>query len=347
MSTSPARRGARLKDVAARAGVSAGTVSHVLNHPEKVTDATRARVLRAIEELGFVRDANARSLASGGSRSIGLVAIALGNSLFSEAARGAQVRAREAGLTVLITDSDDDYAVQSSNVDAFVEARVAGLLLAPMQDSTEQIARFTSRGRPVVLLNHDPGTADTCRVVVDNEQVGYLAARHLAEQGCRRLAFVLARPHAQPVALRRQGVRRAVAELGDAVLYEEIVLDDLTAPDGVALAADLLARGPSTRPDGIVAVTDPLAVGLVEELAARGVDVPGEVAVMGCDDNRNAPDCHLTLTTVRMRAYDMGVAAMRLLLEEMAGGDHVHQRVVLTPHLVPRGSTARLTPRAT
>jgi LacI family transcriptional regulator len=346
MSARPARRVARLTDVAARAGVSTGTVSHVLNHPQKVSEATRARVQQAIDELGFVRDANARSLASGGSRSIGLVAIDLGNSLFSEAARGAQARAREAGLALLITGSDDDYAVQSANVDTFNEARVAGLLLAPMQDSAEQMARLTARGRPVVLMNYDPGTSAACRVVVDNEQVGYLAATHLAAQGCRRIAYVFARPGAQPVALRRQGVRRAIAELtarGDDVLYEEILADELTAPDGAAVAKALADRGPGTRPDGIIAVTDQLAVGLIEELSEQGVDVPGEVAVMGCDDNRSAPDARLTVTTVRMRAYEMGVESMRLLLEEMAQprDEHVHQRVVLTPQLVPRMSTAR------
>lgn len=345
MSARPARRVARLTDVAARAGVSTGTVSHVLNHPQKVSDATRERVQRAIAELGFVRDANARSLASGGSRSIGLVVIDLGNSLFSEAARGAQARAREAGLALLIAGSDDDYAVQSANVDTFNEARVAGLLLAPMQDSAEQMARLTARGRPVVLMNYDPGTAEACRVVVDNEQVGYLAAMHLAAQGCRRLAYVFARPGAQPVALRRQGVRRAIAELGDTVLYEEVLAPELTAPDGAVVAAALAERGPATRPDGIIAVTDQLAVGLIEELSERGVDVPGEVAVMGCDDNRSAPDARMTVTTVRMRAYEMGVESMRLLLEEMAQPRdehvHVHQRVVLTPQLVPRMSTAR------
>lgn len=343
MSARPARRVARLTDVAERAGVSTGTVSHVLNHPQKVSDATRERVQRAIAELGFVRDANARSLASGGSRSIGLVVIDLGNSLFSEAARGAQARAREAGLALLIAGSDDDYAIQAANVEVFDEARVAGLLLAPMQDSAEQMARLTARGRPVVLMNYDPGTAEACRVVVDNEQVGYLAARHLAAQGCRRIAYVFARPGAQPVALRRQGVRRAIAELGDDVLYEEILAPELTAPDGAVVAAALSARGPATRPDGIIAVTDQLAVGLIEELSERGVDVPGEVAVMGCDDNRSAPDARMTVTTVRMRAYEMGVESMRLLQEELAQprDEHVHQRVVLTPQLVPRMSTAR------
>jgi LacI family transcriptional regulator len=343
MSTRTARRAPRLTDVAARAGVSTGTVSHVLNHPHKVSEATRERVRRAIDELGFVRDANARSLASGGSRSIGLVAIDLSNSLFAEAARGAQARARDAGLILLITGSDDDPAVQSANVDAFIEARVAGLLLAPMRDSSEQTARFAARGRPVVLMNYDPGTTDTCRVVVDNEQVGYLAARHLAEQGCRRIAFVQARPDAQPVALRRRGVRRAVAELGDQVLYEEITAPDLTAADGAVVAEDLVRRSPRARPDGVVAVTDQLAVGLVETLADHGVDVPDELAVLGCDDNRNAPDCRMTLTTVRMRGFDMGVESMRLLLEELTlpPGEHVHQRVVLTPELVARASTAR------
>lgn len=333
----------RIKDVAARAGVSVGTVSHVLNHPEKVAEPTRRRVQDAIRDLGFVRDANARSLAAGGSRSIGLVAIDLGNSLFAEAARGAQASARAAGLSLLITGSDDDYDVQSDNVDTFVEARVSGLLLAPMQDSAEQLERFTSRGRPAVLMNYDPGTDDVCRAVVDNERVGELAAAHLIDQGCRRLAYVFARPEAQPVALRRRGIHAAVAAAGGTVQLEEILADDLTAADGARVAADLAARQPGARPDGIIAVTDLLAVGLIEELSEQGVDVPGDVAVMGCDDNRSAPRSRMTVSTVAMRAYDMGVAAMRLLLEELTTpeDEHLHRAAVLEPQLVARQSSAR------
>jgi LacI family transcriptional regulator len=334
----------KLRDVARHAGVSMGTVSHVLNHPDKVSEKTIARVRASIEALGFVRDANASSLAAGGARSIGLVVIDLGNSLFVDVALGAQEVARAASLNLLMAASQDDFALQGANVDFFNEARVAGLLLAPMQDSSAQMRKLVSRGRPVVLVNYDPGDNVACCVIVDNEQVGYLAASHLISLGCRRLLFVCGDEAIQPVSLRRAGLRRAVAA-ADGVRFEEVHTPDLTEVSGAALARRIADRGPETRPDGIVAVTDTLAAGFINEAQRLGLSIPGDIAVMGCDDNRTAESTPLALSTVAMQGVDLGRAAMRLLTEELAAArdphahPHVHQRVVLEPRLIPRAST--------
>ncbi|WP_224786051.1 LacI family DNA-binding transcriptional regulator [Microbacterium caowuchunii] len=333
----------KLRDVARHAGVSMGTVSHVLNHPDKVSDKTRARVRASIEALGFVRDANASSLAAGGSRSIGLVVIDLSNSMFVDVALGAQATARTQGLNLLLAGSQDDFALQAANVDFFDEARVSGLLLAPMRDSSEQIRKLRKRGCPVVLINYDSGTDDVCSVVVDNEQVGYLAARHLIEQGCDRLMFVSnGDASLQPVALRREGLRRAIRESAGRVRFEEVHAPDLTEAGGVEVARRVVGRGPDTRPNGVVAVTDTLASGFITEMVAQGIDVPGEMAVMGCDHNTTAASTPVTLTTVAMHGERMGTAAMTMLLEEIGDktGTHLHQRIVVEPALVRRGSTA-------
>lgn len=342
-----ANSGPTLRDVAAHAGVSNGTVSHVLNHPEKVSPQTLARVRASIEALGWVRDANARSLAAGGSRSVGLVVIDLGNSVFVDLALGAQKAATENGLNLLLAASQDSFEQQSANVDFFNEARVAGLLLAPMQDSSEQMNRFLDRGRPVVLVNYDPGAGGVCSVIVDNEQAGYLAASHLLSLGCRRLMFVSGDLSMQPVRLRLEGFRRAVREAGSAVL-EEAAMPDLTVSSGRELARRLSGRGPSTRPDGIAAVTDTLASGLVAGLEENGLSVPGDIAVMGCDDNSSAPRVDLSLTTVSMHGEQLGEVAMRLLADEMNAGvdEHTHQRVVVVPELIIGGSTRGFVPAA-
>ena len=341
MASKPLRQASRISDVASHAGVSIGTVSNVLNHPNKVSPSTITRVRESIEALGFVRDSNASSLAGGGSRSIGLVVIDLGNSLFVDVARGAQTAAREAGLNLLLAGSDNDFAVQGANVDIFNEARVAGLLLAPMQDSHEQTRRLTDRGRHVVLVNYDPVHNDGCCVVVDNEQVGYLATRHLLDLGCTRIAMLGSSSKMQPVVLRRQGVRRALAEAGTDVRFEEIATPDLTAESGIAVAKAIAGRGPDTRPTGVVAVTDTLAAGFIEESSRLGISVPREMAVIGCDHNSATPDCRVPFSTVAMRGFEMGSVSMRLLLDEMThdSAEHVHQRVVLEPHLVIRAST--------
>ncbi|BDZ65336.1 LacI family DNA-binding transcriptional regulator [Agromyces mangrovi Wang et al. 2018] len=340
------RRPARISDVARLAGVSLGTVSHALNHPSRVRPATLERVNDAIRELGFVRNANASTLATGRSSNIGMVAIAFGNSMFVDIARGAQRVARRAGYNLLLAGSEDSYDTQGEFVGFFDEARVAGMLLAPMVDSSEHVERMASHGRPVVLMNYD-GHEDACRVVVDNEQVGYLAARHLLERGCRRITVLGGGDQFQPVQLRRRGIHRAIEEAGDAVAVDTVTTDGLTPEAGAAAVAPIAAAPAGERPDGLLCLTDAIAIGAIRGLQSAGLDVPGDLLVMGCDHNTQSWDGDVTLTTISMRGLEIGEAAMELLLEELrtAPSEHTHRRVVLEPRIEVRSSTTRASSR--
>lgn len=195
----------------------------------------------------------------------------------------------------------------------------------------------------MVLINYDQGDDCVCTVVVDNEQVGYLAARHMLDIGCQRIAFVVAADQDyQPIRLRRQGVRRAMREAQGQASFEEIRADGITEDDAVHVGKRLSVRGPSLRPDGVIAATDTLAVGIIETLVAAGIRVPHDIAVMGCDRNALAPDCSVPLTSVSMKGFELGRCAGDLLIDEIEQRDtHVHQRVICEPELVVRASTKR------
>ena len=124
--------------------------------------------------------------------------------MFVDVARGAQVAAREAGMNMLLANADNDGEQQDESLDFFDGTRVAGVLLAPMHDSRAGIERLRRHGRPVVVLNYDAEPHDGCSVLIDNEQAGYLAARHMIDLGRTRLAFVGGRDNLQPVHLRRR-----------------------------------------------------------------------------------------------------------------------------------------------
>lgn len=319
-----------------------GTVSHVLNHPDRVSAATVERVRAVIDELGFVRDSNAMVLARGRSSSVGLVVIDLGNSMFVDVARGAHRSALSRGLNVLVAGCEDAFDVQARVVDSFNEARVAGVLLAPMQDSSDQVKRLRASNRPTVLVNYSVPTSQGCSAIVDNERAGALAARHLLDIGCKRIVHVYGRDSLQPVRHRRSGVRQALAEAPEDVSYEELELDDLAPQSGADAARRLAGRGSRTRPDGIIATTDLLASSMLNELTSAGLRIPEDVAVMGCDDNTSGQESPLTLTSVRMMGTDLGAAGMSLLLEELDSPEgHVHRQIVLEPELVVRQSTRR------
>jgi LacI family transcriptional regulator len=335
----PRRASASMADVARAAGVSVGTVSHVLNHPDRVRESTRQRVQGAIDQLGFVRNSNASFLAAGENRTIGLIVIDIGNSLFVDIARGAQHRVGHETMSLLLANSDNDDALQDRHLDFFNSARLAGVLLAPMRDPHLALDRARRLGTAVVVLNYRSQHDDHCSVLIDNEEAGYLAARHMIDIGRRRLAFVGGRDELQPVHDRRMGVRRAVAESGSATLVD-VATEALDAPDGDRAGEQLAAQPAGTRPDGVIAVTDLLGMAIIQALSRHGLSVPGDVAVMGCDYNSNAWGGTISLTSVRMRGQDMGRAGIDLLLEELsAGDDHEHRNVVLRPSLIAREST--------
>ena len=179
-----------MRDVAAAASVSVGTVSNVLNSPDKVAPATVARVLAAIEKLGFVRNDAARQLRAGRSRCVGLVVLDVGNPFFTDIARAAEKRAGDHDLTVLLGTSDDDVSREQAYIDTFDEQRVFGLLVTPIGDDLSRLHALRRRGTPVILVDRDGTGTPFDSVAVDDIAGGRLAVSHLCEIGRRRIAYV-------------------------------------------------------------------------------------------------------------------------------------------------------------
>jgi LacI family transcriptional regulator len=326
--------------VAAHAGVSLATVSNVLNHPERVREATAARVRAAIDDLGYTPNRNARALVSGSTRSIGLVVMSLRNSLFSDMVNGAQLAARERGFTLLVASSADDLQAQGDHLAYLESARVSGILLAPMTESRSQVDLTRRHGHPVVYVNFEPAEVDACSVVVDNEQAAFIATEHLIARGARRIGFVSARPDLQPVARRRAGVLRAIAA-HQGVTLVDVDAGDIDPPGGTDAGAHIARMPADERPDGVLGVTDLLAMAVVTELRAAGIRVPEDIPVSGCDHNSIAWGGAVPLTSVTMHGSELGAAAVDLLLAELTDppATHVHRTVVIGSELVPREST--------
>lgn len=326
-----------VRDVAAHAGVSVGTVSNVLNHPEKVLDSTVARVRNSIEELGFTRNDAARQLRAGRSALIGLVVFQSSNPFFAEVARGADEAAARAGFTVLHGNSDRDPDRESTYLDVFEQQRVHGVLLAPAAELEDRGDRLRRRGIPLVLVDRDGG-GRTSSVAVDDVTGGQLAVEHLLAIGRRRIAFVSARPELRQVADRLDGARRAVAAHPGASL-EILSAQDLDPSGGQEAGAAILARASGDRPDGVFTVNDLVAIGLIHTLLAGGVGIPEDIAVVGYDDIDFAADAIVPLTSVRRPSRIIGSRAMDILLEEADDHALAPRSLVFQPVLVERSST--------
>jgi LacI family transcriptional regulator len=334
-----------IKDVAAHAGVSVGTVSNVLNGRASVGAATRERVEQAIAELGFVRNESARQLRAGRSRTIAYVLLDAGNPFFTDVARGVEEVAREAGLALFICSSEQDARREDDYFDLMLEQRVRGVLVTPVDAAGARLTALAARGVPVVLLDRAVhGGFDGCSVSVDDVEGGDLAVAHLIELGHRRLAFAGGPMGIVQVQDRLAGGLRALAAAGlPADALTQLTTTGLTVAEGRRAGELLIGLPAPRRPTAVFCANDLLALGLLQQLSQHGFTVPDDVAIVGYDDIEFAAAAAVPLTSVRQPRHLLGRTGAELLLEEDAANagntPHTHRQVQFTPELVVREST--------
>jgi LacI family transcriptional regulator len=327
-------------DVAAAAGVSRTTVSFVLNEREgvKIPDETRQRVLAAAAKLDYHPNSVARQLAGGASRALGLVLRqtpeqVANDGVLAETLRGLADAARAANHRVLVetlAPGDGHYA------NLLRSGRTDGLIVSGPRYDDVELVELVRDGFPVVIQGSQPGL-DVPSVDVDNEAGARMAVEHLLALGHRRIACITNAPLAYTAASERlTGYREALAAAGlpdDPALIAEGAFD---APSGHRAVAEILAR---STPEAIFVASDVVAIGAIAGLRDAGFSVPGDVSVVSFDAIPLAAYLDPPLTTIRLPAYDLGLAAGRAILERIAGRP-VAARTLLPTELIVRASTA-------
>lgn len=336
--------GVSLKDVALRAGVSVKTVSNVVNDYPHVTPATRARVQRVIDELGYRPNLMARHLRKGRTGIIALAVPELGNPYFAEVAGAVIDAAARHDRTVLLDHTAglrENEALVSRGFRAHI---IDGLILSPIQLEAEDLLARTA-GPPMVLLGEREYDAPYDHIAIDNVAAARTAVRHLLDLGRRRIAFLGARQESarQPAHLRLRGWRQEIAASGG-VPREALVgaTDGYDRRDGAAAMAALLDRG--ERPDAVFGYNDLVALGAMRVLSERGLRVPEDVAVVGFDDIEEGRYATVSLTTVAPDKHAIARLAVDCLLERIAAGGSdpgpAPRRIHPGHRLVVRESTA-------
>lgn len=326
---------ASLKDVAAHAGVSFQTVSKVLKGaPVAVSDATRQRILAAAQELGYVPNAVARGLLSRSTYSIGIIADDLDDWALAQFVVGAEREARGNGHAVIIGTAlgkDGPDFVQR-----LLERRVDGILsAAPRLEKNVEIGALL-RGRvPAVSIHHVPGGGVPV-VGSSHGGTGGIVANHLLELGRNKAAMVAGPRERRVVTSRSRGFKAGLAERDVRLPADRVIEAPWTAEGGFAATNELFDRDSTIS--GIFAHNDMMALGVLAALHQRGVRVPDDCAVVGCDDMPFAGYVTPSLTTVSIPMRETGRRAMSLLLDRIRG-EEVDASVMLPVQLVVRGST--------
>lgn len=325
-----------VREVAQHAGVSVGTVSHALNHPDRVAGPTLARVNAAIEDLGFIRSGSARQLRAGRSATVALIVRDIANPFYVEAARALEEQLAPLDLALLLCATGEDPDRLHRAVRLVLEHQVRAVVVAAEQASDEVVDELLRHDQRVVMLDAGAARTDVGSVSVDSVAGGRLALEHLLGLGHRRVGIITGPARVVQTIDRLEGARQAVRQAG---LDPERVLTVVPAPAFTAESGDqAMARlvDAGTGCTATFAANDLMALGAMRALRARGLTIPHDMALVGYDDIPVAAELSPPLTSVRQPLADLGLAAADLALREPT---QPVTRVVLPPTLIVREST--------
>jgi LacI family transcriptional regulator len=328
----------RIKDVARAAGVSTATVSHVLNKTRFVSEETRVRVERAIESCNYYPNANARSLASGRSHTLGLLISDISNPFFPELVKSIETVAFERGHEVILANTDYNDERTLSNVRRFIERKVAGVALMTSELDKGLIEELARCHVPVVFL--DIGSPGVCmsNIVVDYESGISEAISHLHWLGHRRIAYVGGPARLRSAARRLAAFRDSMAhQLPDSTPLE-IYEGDFRLEGGRRAAREMLGAG--TLPTAVVVANDMMALGLMKEFHERGLHVPDDISIVGFDDIAFAELSNPPLTTVCLPRVELGRKAVEALMATIEHPESRGVEINVATYLILRDSTA-------
>jgi LacI family transcriptional regulator len=310
------------------------TVSRTLNDPERVSAETRARVLSAVEELGYIPNAVARSLTQGRTHVVAIVVSDIQNPFFTTVSRGVEDVAQRHGYTLMLGNTDERPEKERQYLEVLVSRQVDGVILSTT--GADNVQLLQERGIPVVLADRGIPGIEADSVVLDAYDGGRRIVEHLLEQGWRDVVFIGGIPGNSTVEARVAGCRDAMREAG---LDLPVRLGRLDRASGEVLMAGLCDE--HRVPEAIVAANNLVAVGAVIEVRRRGLRVPEDMGLACFGEIELASLLDPFLTVIREPAYEAGRVAMELLHERIAGSDAPPRHRVLPVELVPRRSTQR------
>ena len=334
-----------LHDLAKRCSVSTATVSAVVNGAEWVSDKTRRRIQKAIDEMGYHPNQLARGLKRQQGHAVGVIVSDLTNPFFTQIVRSLSHALRASGRTLSLCDSDHRLDLGDANLRRLLEGQIIGLVLIGDSVPEKALKAFVKhRARiPVIAIERDYQIPQVSTLLVDSEQGAYTATRHLVERGCMRIAMVTGPTTGAGSATfgrvqRYHGYCRALADSARALDPAFVVEGTFRYESGREAMRRLLAL--PEPPDAVFAANDMMALGAMSVVREAGLRVPDDVALVGFD---NVPMTGLMtpgLTTMAMPMSELGDTAARLLDSQvLLDGDHTAVRTTFSAELIMRAST--------
>lgn len=332
-----------ITDIARMANVSKATVSAVLNDRPGISHHTRERVREIIEKVHYKPNQLARSLTQRHTKSIGLLIKEIDNPYFSKIMKGVFDSCMDRGYTVLLGSSEQSPAKELQSIETLVSQRVDGLIIAPLQGEDvdfDYLSKLIREKVPLVTLG-EVTNFKTNVVEVDNVEGAYKAVSYLQSLGHEKIAYFSGPSHSAYSYDRLEGYRRALLEWQFQLKQDYILQVGPYIENGYERGKAFFGSV-ADLPTAVLCYNDLVAIGLIDALLEMGIDVPGEVSVIGFDNIDICDSVKVPLTTVDVLAYQIGKTAADLLVEQISEPTlPLNKKVVLEPKIVIRQSVAR------
>lgn len=323
-------------DVADEAGVSYATVSRVINNKDHVSPEKRERVLRAMAQLGYVVNIQARSLAGGSSHIVGLLVNYLNSSYVVEIMRGIDAALQSRQYDLVLYSAHSHRTKESAYVTKLTRNLADGLLLILPQNAQAYLDALRMRRFPHVLIDYLSDGRDAPSVATTNVQGAYDAVSYLLQLGHRRIGIITGSMEIGCARQRLEGYQQALREHGIASHPQLVYEGNFLQTQGYYGAQHLLAQ--AEPPTAIFAANDMMAFGVMEAARERGLRLPEDLSILGFDDTPQAMQVHPQLTTVHQPLEEMGNRAALLLLRYIEQPGTEIERIELPTSLVLRAS---------
>lgn len=327
---------ATIKQVAAYAGVSSATVSHVINGTRYVSDTVREQVQRAMKELGYRPNALASSLRSGHTLTLGLILPDSANPFFAEVGHSIEIAAFEAGYSVILCNTENDFEKEALYMDVLTKKQVDGVIFVTTGERSDSLKNLVEMEIPTVVMDRDFPGLELDVVLADNLQGGYLATQHLISLGHKRIGCIAGPSSLTPSSRRIAGYKQALQEANLVLEPGLIMSGDFHPESGWEVGRAMLSQ--RDAPTAIFACNDLMAIGVLRAATELGLRVPDGLALVGYDDIELASYTNPPLTTIKQPKVEMGLATLNFLLGRIKDKQSAPQRALLPVSLVIRGS---------
>lgn len=334
---------ASITDVAKLVGCSTTLVSRVINNQYGVSEKSRKKILKAIDELGYTPNAHARSLVTKKTNTIGVVVDTLYDPYFFQLIQGLESVFDKNGYDVLFCNGNNDARKKESYIDFLMKERTDGILIygSYLEDS-QLIEKLKKSTMPFALIEFDASAENVNNVLLNNKLGAKMAVEHLLECGCHTIYHVSGDSRMQASEYRKQGFVESMLEHGYSKRDIKVLNSGWSEEEGFETIQSFLKRN-TTLPDAFFFGSDQAAFGGMTALTEHGISIPGDIMIIGFDDDqpRNAYNQYFRLTTLHQPLYEMGASAAEILLDDIGNKNTTKIKRIFTPSLVIRDTTAR------